>query len=44
MADLSGGDGGRHSAGDRDPGRRDWYCIMPERNYADPKASAEMPA
>jgi glucarate dehydratase len=29
---------------DRDPGRRDWYCIMPERNYADPKASAEMPA
>ena len=29
---------------DRDPGRRDWYCIMPERNYADPKAGAEMPA
>ena len=28
---------------DRDPGRRDWYCIMPERNYADPKAGAEMP-
>src|SRR6516225_452565 len=27
---------------DRDPGRRDWYCIMPERNYADPKAGAEM--
>ena len=29
---------------DRDPGRPDWYCIMPERNYADPKAGAEMPA
>ena len=24
-------------------GRRDWYCIMPERNYANPKAGAEMP-
>ena len=21
---------------DRDPGRPDWYCVMPEMNYADP--------
>ena len=26
---------------DRDPGRPDWVCIMPERNYADPKAKKE---
>jgi glucarate dehydratase len=28
---------------DRDPGRPGWYTIMPERNYADPKAGAETP-
>jgi glucarate dehydratase len=28
---------------DRDPGRPDWYCIMPERNYADPDADVEVP-
>jgi glucarate dehydratase len=28
---------------DRDPGRPDWYTIMPERNYADPAAGADMP-
>ena len=26
---------------DRDPGRPDWVCIMPERNYADPKIKRE---
>ena len=26
---------------DRDPGRPDWVCIMPERNYADPKVKKE---
>ncbi len=26
---------------DRDPGRLDWVCIMPERNYADPKVKKE---
>ena len=29
---------------DRDPGRPDWYTVMPERHYADPAAGAEMPA
>ncbi len=29
---------------DRDPGRPDWYTVMPERNYADPAAGADMPA
>jgi glucarate dehydratase len=28
---------------DRDPGRPGWYTVMPERNYADPKAGAETP-
>ncbi len=28
---------------DRDPGRPDWYTVMPERNYADPAAGADMP-
>lgn len=28
---------------DRDPGRPDWYTITPERNFADPAASADMP-
>ena len=26
---------------DRDPGRPDWVCIMPEKNYADPKVKKE---
>lgn len=26
---------------DRDPNRPDWYCIMPERNFADPKKETE---
>jgi len=26
---------------DRDPGRPDWVCIMPERNYANPKVKKE---
>jgi len=26
---------------DRDPGRPDWVCIMPEKNYADPKVQKE---
>ncbi len=26
---------------DRDPNRPDWYCIMPERNFADPKREME---
>ena len=28
---------------DRDPGRPDWYTVMPERHYADPAAGSEMP-
>jgi glucarate dehydratase len=28
---------------DRDPARPDWYTITPERNFADPAASADMP-
>lgn len=28
---------------DRDPGRPNWFTIMPERNYADPKNGAELP-
>ena len=28
---------------DRDPGRPGWYTIMPERNYADPAAGADLP-
>ena len=28
---------------DRDPGRPNWYAVMPERNYADPAAGAAMP-
>lgn len=27
---------------DRDPGRPDWYTIMPERNYADPTIDIEI--
>lgn len=27
---------------DRDPGRPDWYTIMPEKNYADPKIELEI--
>ena len=26
---------------DRDPQRPGWYCIMPERNFADPKKETE---
>ena len=26
---------------DRDPGRPEWVCIMPEKNYADPKVKKE---
>jgi len=26
---------------DRDPGRADWVCIMPEQNYADPSVKKE---
>ena len=29
---------------DRDPGRPDWFTVMPERNYADPAAGVDMPA
>ena len=28
---------------DRDPGRPDWYSIMPERNYADPNMKSVAP-
>jgi len=28
---------------DRDPGRPDWYTVMPERRYADPAAGADLP-
>jgi len=28
---------------DRDPGRPDWFTVMPERNYADPAAGGDMP-
>jgi glucarate dehydratase len=28
---------------DRDPGRPDWYTVMPERNYADPTLGVDMP-
>jgi glucarate dehydratase len=28
---------------DRDPGRPNWYTVMPERNYADPRNGAESP-
>jgi glucarate dehydratase len=28
---------------DRDPGRPNWYTVMPERNYANPSAGAESP-
>lgn len=28
---------------DRDPGRPDWYTVMPEKRYADPAAGADMP-
>jgi glucarate dehydratase len=28
---------------DRDPGRPDWYAIMPERNFADPRAGGDLP-
>jgi glucarate dehydratase len=27
---------------DRDPGRPDWYTVMPEKNYADPGIEMEM--
>ena len=27
---------------DRDPGRPDWYAVMPERRYADPAAGANL--
>jgi glucarate dehydratase len=27
---------------DRDPGRPDWYTVMPEKNYADPNIDMEM--
>ncbi|HZW38008.1 MAG TPA: enolase C-terminal domain-like protein [Ignavibacteriaceae bacterium] len=27
---------------DRDPGRAEWYTIMPEKNYADPKIEMEI--
>jgi len=25
---------------DRDPGRPDWYAVMPERNFADPRVKS----
>lgn len=28
---------------DRDPGRPDWYSIMPERNFADPALGGDLP-
>ncbi|MBZ9938689.1 mandelate racemase [Mesorhizobium sp. BR1-1-16] len=28
---------------DRDPGRPDWYCVMPETNYADPGKGGRLP-
>lgn len=28
---------------DRDPGRPDWFTVMPERNYADPAAGGDIP-
>lgn len=28
---------------DRDPGRPDWYTVMPEQRYADPALGADMP-
>ncbi len=28
---------------DRDPGRPDWYCVMPEMNYADPSRGGRLP-
>lgn len=28
---------------DRDPGRPDWYAIVPEHNYADPRKGGELP-
>jgi glucarate dehydratase len=28
---------------DRDPGRPDWYTIMPEQNYADPATGGDLP-
>jgi glucarate dehydratase len=28
---------------DRDPGRPDWYAVMPERRYADPGAGGDLP-
>jgi glucarate dehydratase len=28
---------------DRDPGRPDWYAVMPERRYADPKNGGDLP-
>jgi glucarate dehydratase len=29
---------------DRDPGRPQWYAVMPERNYADPAAGGDLPS
>ncbi len=29
---------------DRDPGRPAWYTVLPEKNYADPAAGADLPA
>ena len=29
---------------DRDPGRPEWYSVMPERNYADPARGGALPA